>query len=137
MDSDGAGGRAVKASQKVEESGLARDRATEQGDEFAGLDLEGDRIDGVNQGFAQLVGARDSVGTDDGGLRGGGHGWNRVSIIVIRAGVESFSEAAGNFWIGDVWTLPPPRSFSQRVRNLLILFGLTGKLLGKNVQRSA
>lgn len=64
-DMDGAGGGAVESGEEIEESRLAGTGGTEQGQEFAGGDFEGEVIDGVDSGLSEMVLARDRVGADD------------------------------------------------------------------------
>ncbi len=81
----------VKPSQEIQKGGLARPRATEERDEFAGADFERDVVDGGDGGVAEMVVAGDVLGLDEGsvGLVGGGHGcgWPEVVLsMVMQAG---------------------------------------------------
>ena len=78
-DAEGAGGGEEESENELDGGGFAGAVGTEETEDLAGGDVEGERAEGVDAGTAPEVeeDLGEVAGLDGGGWRGGGHFWER------------------------------------------------------------
>src|SRR5258707_11721005 len=108
LDADRPGGGAVKAGHHAHERGLARAGTSQECDEFAFLNSEGDGVDSANDGFSQAIFTRHTLSLKEcGGNRHGRAGrlYYVMRTRMLRGYHRSF-EANGHGGSKSQWLRP-------------------------------